>query len=71
METTKLMKLLNEAEGSFYKRNRERANNIRILNEVGNRVILEIVSQTKTEKVSYTLNEGRIENEEVLKRGKV
>lgn len=66
METTKLMKLLNEAEGSFYRRNGDRVRTIQVINEKGNQIILELKTEKITEKVAYTVNDGKIESEKVL-----
>lgn len=66
MEMTRFMRLLNEAEGSFYRRNRERTNFIKVIDEKADEVTLELGSDSKKEKVRYRLNAGKIEREEIL-----
>lgn len=66
MEMTRFMRLLNEAEGSFYRRNRERAKFIKVINEKADEVTLELKSDSKDEQVLYKFNSGKIEKEEVL-----
>lgn len=66
MEMTRFMRLLNEAEGSFYRRNRERTKFIKVINEKADEVVLELGNDSKKEKVRYRLNAGKIEKEEIL-----
>lgn len=66
MEMTRFMRLLNEAEGSFYRRNRERAKFIKVINEKADEITLELKSDSKDEQVLYRFNSDKIEKEEVL-----